>query len=225
MKNTVRVIALAVIAFAMYSLFVFLIPFEQTEVFWLGYLFALVAFVVMGAAFYLAFTKSSNAKSKYYGFPVARVGLIYGVAQLIASLLVMFMSELLPLWIPLLVFGLGLGAALIGLISVGSVVDEIKTIEVKTKKDVSFMRAMQTTMIRVAAQTNNASVKALAEEIRYSDPVSNDAIADVEADLAMAIEDLQKALAGGNQEMITKLSQKAMVILNERNRLCKLNKN
>ena len=49
MKNTVRVIALAVIAFAMYSLFVFLIPFEQTEVFWLGYLFALVAFVVMGA--------------------------------------------------------------------------------------------------------------------------------------------------------------------------------
>ena len=76
-----------------------------------------------------------------------------------------------------------------------------------------------------AAQSENADVKALADEFRYSDPVSNAAIADAEADLAAAVDELQSAYVDGDSEAVAKLCRKASALLAERNRLCKLNKN
>ena len=68
------------------------------------------------------------------------------------------------------------------------------------------------------------AIKALAEEFRYSDPVSNEAIADVEADLASAVDLLQAAYIDGDQEAMAQLCRKVSATLAERNRLCKLHK-
>ena len=87
------------------------------------------------------------------------------------------------------------------------------------------MRSLQSKVNQIAAQFENADVKALADEFRYSDPVSNDAIADAEADLAAAVDELQSAYVDGDSEAVAKLCRKASALLAERNRLCKLNKN
>jgi D-serine dehydratase len=60
------------------------------------------------------------------------------------------------------------------------VVEEIKTQDAKLKKDVALLRALQSKVSQMAAHSDNAAIKALAEEFRYSDPVSNEAIADAE---------------------------------------------
>ena len=106
-----------------------------------------------------------------------------------------------------------------------AVVEEIQTQDVKLKKDVSLMRGLQSKVSQIASQTDDASIKALAEEFRYSDPVSNDAIADAEADLAAAVDQLQAAYIDGDQEAMNQLCRKTTALLAERNRLCKLNKN
>ena len=68
------------------------------------------------------------------------------------------------------------------------------------------------------------AVSAFAEELRFSDPVSSEAVADAEAQLSACIDDLQQAVVNGNEADILSLCRKASAALAERNRLCKLNK-
>ena len=88
-----------------------------------------------------------------------------------------------------------------------------------------MMRSLQSKVSQLGSLSEHAALKALAEEFHYCDPVSNDAIADVEADLSAAVDELQVAFVEGDQDAITQLCRKATALLAERNHLCKLNKN
>ena len=224
-KDTIRAIVVAVIMLAIYNLIAFVIPFAHTAAFWISYGFTLVAFAVVCTSIYIAFIKNPDAKSRFYGFPIARIGVLYGGAQLIASLIVMALAQWTPWWIPVLVYAIGMGAAVIGLVAADAVVEEIQTQDVKLKKDVSLMRSLQSKVSQIASQTDDAAIKALAEEFRYSDPVSSEAIADAEADLAAAVDELQAAYVDGDNDAVAQLCRKAAALLAERNRICKLNKN
>ena len=70
----------------------------------------------------------------------------------------------------------------------------------------------------------SASVKDLAEELRYSDPVSSAALLEIEAALSAIVDELQSAIIDGDITAISQLCRKASAVLTERNRLCKLNK-
>ena len=224
-KDTIRAVAVAVVALVIYNLISFVIPFAHTAAFWISYGFTLAAFAVVCASIYIAFIKNPDAKSRFYGFPIARIGVIYGGTQLVVSLIVMALAKWTPWWIPTLIYAIGMGATIIGLVSAEAVVDEIQTQDVKLKDNTTMMRTLQSKISQLASQTDNAGIKALAEEFRYSDPVSNDAIADAEADLAAAVDQLQAAFVDGDNEAMAQLCRKATALLAERNRLCKLNKN
>ena len=86
------------------------------------------------------------------------------------------------------------------------------------------MRAIQSKANQMAALCADPGVKKFAEEVRYSDPVSADALAEIERDLAAAVDELQAAVVDGDNANIPALTRKASAVLAERNRLCKLNK-
>ena len=213
----------------LYILVAFLIPFVHTAVFWVSFVFTLIAFAVVAASIYIAFIKNPDAKSRFYGFPIAKIGAIYGLVQLIAGMLFMALAAILPAWLAVLVYAIALGAAVIGLISAEAVVEEIRVQDVKLKKDVSLMRSLQSKINQMAAQCDKpdaaAAVKQFAEEMRYSDPVSSEALAEIEADLSAAVDELQAAIVDGDSDAAKQLCRKASAVLAERNRLCKLNKN
>ena len=162
-KDTIRAIVVAVIIFVIYNLIAFVIPFAHTAAFWISYGFTLAAFAVVCASIYIAFIKNPDAQSRFYGFPIARIGVLYGVAQLIVSLVVMAVAKWTPWWIPVLMYAIGMGAAVIGLVAADAVVEEIQTQDVKLKKDVSLMRGLQSKISQIASQTDNTAIKALAE--------------------------------------------------------------
>lgn len=208
----------------LYILITFLVPFVHTAIFWVSFIFTLIAFAVVAASFYIAFIKNPDAKSRFYGFPIAKIGAIYGLVQLIAGILFMVLAAYVPVWAVILVYAIALGAAVIGLISAEAVVSEIQVQDAKLKKDISLMRALQSKVNQIAVQSENASIKALADEFRYSDPVSNDAMAEAEADLVSAVDELQSAVVDGDTAVSEQLCRKVSALLAERNRICKLNK-
>lgn len=208
----------------LYILIAFLIPFVHTATFWVSFVFTLIAFAVVGASIYIAFIKNPDAKSKFYGFPIAKIGVIYGIGQLVAGILFMSLSQWAPVWLAVLVYAAGLAATVIGLISAEAVVEEIRVHDRKLKKDLSLMRSLQSKVNQIAAQSDDTGIKALADEFRYSDPVSNEALAEVEHDLSAAVDELQAAYVDGDHEAMTQLCRKAAALLAERNRICKLNK-
>lgn len=224
-KNWKRGAVCLGVLLALYLLMAFLIPFVKTAVFWFSFAFTLIAFCVTAYALYTAFLKKPDARSRFYGFPIARIGVLYGGVQLAAGLLFMALGKWIPAWLAVLVYAALLGAAVIGLVSADAVVETIHTQDRKLKKDVAFMRSLQSKANQMAAQCNLPEVQQFCENIRYSDPVSSEALAEIERDLSAAVDDLQTAIVDGDKGVISQLAQKADTLLSERNRVCKLNKN
>lgn len=223
-KNTVRTAVVWLILLAVYHVIVFAVPFTHNGAFWLSYVFALAAFAVLGAATYLGEIKGEGVKSKFYGFPILRLGAVYFAVQIVLSLIVMAVA-VVKIWVALVVYVILLGAAAIGLIAADAMREEIQRQDVKLKKDVSFMRNLQSKVCQMATQCDAPELKRFAEDIRYSDPVSSDALGDIEQELAAAVEELQAAVVDGDGESVAQLCRKASAVLSERNRLCKLGKN
>lgn len=212
------------VVLALYLLVAFLIPFAKTAVFWLSFGFTLAAFGVTAFSLYIAFLKKPDARSRFYGFPIAKIGVIYGGVQLLLGLLFMALGKWVPVWVAALVYAIALGAAVIGLVSADAVAEEIHTQDEQLKANVAFMRALQSKVNQMAAQCSLPEIKQFSEEVRYSDPVSSDALADIERDLSAAVDDLQAAIVDGDNAAALQLGKKADNLLKERNRLCRLNK-
>lgn len=227
-KDLTRSGLLLGILLVLYLLLAFLIPFAKTPVFWLSFGYTLAAFAVAAAAFCIAFLRHPGAKSRFYGFPIAKIGGVYWLAQLAVGLLAMALGKWIPAWLAVLVYTAALGAAVIGLIAAEAVADGIHSQDAGLKRSVAAMRSLQSQVNQMAAQCANpdaaAAVRELAEELRYSDPVSSPALEEAERDLSAAVADLQSAVADDDSEAVKQLSRKAAALLAERNRLCKLNK-
>lgn len=223
-KDFVRSALCLGVLLMLYILLAFLIPFVKTAVFWFSFAFTLIAFGVTAYAIYTAFLKKPDARSRFYGFPIARIGVIYGGGQLAVGLLFIALGKWIPAWLAVVVYAALLGAAIIGLVSADAVVETIHTQDGKLKKDVAFMRVLQSKANQMAAQSSLPEVQQFCENVRYSDPVSSEALAEIEGALSAAADDLQAAIVEGNNGRICQLAQKADHLLCERNRLCKLNK-
>ena len=223
-KGTIRSVIVTAVVLAVYHLIVFAVPFVKNAAFWVSYGFTLAAFAVVAASIYIAFVKNPDARSRFYGFPIARIGAVYGTVQFVLSLLVMGFAAWVPWWAAAAVYAIGLGISVIGLIAAEVVVEEIQAQDEQLKVKVSVMRGLQSKVHQLAAQSGDKDILALADEFRYSDPVSNDAVSDTEADLAAAVDELQSAYVDGDSEAAKQLCRKVSALLAERNRVCKLNK-
>lgn len=227
-KSNVRFGIVLTILLIIYHLFVFVIPFEHNGIFWLSYGFTFGAFVVATVAFLIAFRSGKSVASKFYGFPIAKVGVFYLAIQIVMCFIFMSLSQYAPVWLGVLVYAIALGAAIIGLVAVDTVRDHIETQDTKHKANVSVMRSTQSKVNQMVAQCYNSEsasiVKAFAEELKYSDPVSSPALIEVETDLCAIINELQQAVVDGDDFSIKQLCNKAAATLSERNRLCKLYK-
>ena len=227
-KNLMRTYGALAILVVVLTVVAFSIPFVKNGVFWIAYIFMLVAIAVQGYSIYKGFYRGEPVASKLYGFPVARVGFVYLVVQLILSLLSMALSTILPPWIVLVLSVIALGAAGVGLITTDAVREEIMRQDKILKKDVSVMRALQSKTRMLIGQCENAEVseelRKLAEAVQYSDPVSSKALEQIEAELTGLVDELQKAVIEQEYEAAKELIKKAADTLTERNHLCKLNK-
>lgn len=227
-KNVVRTIIVAAIVLVVFCVLAFTIPFVRGKVFWLAFAFTVIAILAQLYVAKKAFANGEDARSKFYGFPIARVGVIYLAVQLIAGFVCMALGAVLPVWVAVAVFVIILAAAIIGFITVDAIRDEVERQDAELKKDVTAMRNLQSRITSIAAQCDDPAVKAeldaLAEKFRFSDPVSNDSTNEAEAGLSVMMDELQAALVDCDVTSVSLLNAKIGAALAERNRLCKLNK-
>lgn len=227
-KNSLRALLTLAIIVIVFSIVVFALPLHMNGVFWLSYLFALASVAVQGYAFYTGFSARDTVLSKFYGFPIIRVGAAYMVVQLVLSLIFMALAAIVPIWLVLIVCVVALAGALIGLIAADAMFGEIEQQDTTLKKDVKTMRALQSKARSIASQgaemDNADELKAFSEAMQYSDPVNAEALTDIEESLTALTDELEKAVLEGDSSAASALCKKATATLTERNRLCKLNK-
>lgn len=227
-KNQKRILAVLVIIFIAYSVVVFAMPFKMNGIFWLSYIFAVISVAAQVYVLKTAFDGAESVKSKFYGFPIAQVGVAYMAAQLVLSLIFMIFAAITPIWIAVIVFVLLLAAAAIGFISADVMRDEIERQDVKLAADISCMTTLRSLVYSLPGQCEDTEAKNilqdLADEFRYSDPVSGETLRDIETELEILVGQLQTAVSKADTKDIVSAANKVRNVLTERNRLCKLNK-
>ena len=225
-KNTVRGMILLAVVAAVFSLIAFVLPVEKTSVFWIAYVCGLFAILFQLYIFKISF--DGDAKSRFYGFPIARVGVYYLAAQLILSIAEIALASIIPLWVVVIVNALLLALAVIGCVTTDAMRDEIIRQDVQLKKDVSRMRELQSLATSMLAQCTDENmkqtVKKIADELRFSDPVSSNATVELEEELKNQMADIQQAVADGDASSAKMLCEKLLSSLAERNRICSISK-
>lgn len=229
-KNTVRGLIIGGIFLVVFNLIAFQVPFPRSGTFWVGYIFGMIAILAQAPIWMLAFRNAQSARSKFYGMPIARIGVIYLVVQMIISFIAMGLAwvPIVPEWPFIIVSLLILAAAALGTIATDMTRDEIERQDIQIKLDVSKMRELQSLGNDLVRQCDNDEAKAelqkLSDSLRFSDPVSSDATAESEAELKHLLDELQTALLDCDYAAIDGLCKQAQNLLAERNRICKLNK-
>ncbi len=229
-KNTIRWWIILVAVLAVYNVVVFAVPFPKNAVFFVSWAFTLLAIGAQAYVIRTAFYQSRDIKSRFYGFPIAKVGGIYLIIQIVLGVAFMTLGLAIsvPIWVPLVLYMVLLGASAVGFVAAETTRDEVERQDAKLKKDVSCMRALESkaaAMVPLAKDDQmRKSLEVFAENLRFSDPVSSEALNAIEADLTAYADELQQAMVENDTENALTLVKKAQTVLAERNRLCKLEK-
>ena len=202
-KNIKKAYTALGIAFIVFNVIAFVVPTVKTTTFWIAYAFTIVAFALQVAVWNTAFKADDALKSKFL------------VLQVIAFA-VFFAFPAIPSWIAVIACVVFLGLSAICLIGADAAKNEIKRVEEKVNQKVFYIRQLQTDVEILAEQEQNPETKAaltkLAEKIRYSDPMSRETLADIEAEIKEKVFKLKTA--EHKSDLITELD----LLLTERNK-------
>lgn len=218
-KNSTKGYVILGILFALVSIIAFAVPTAKTATFWIAYVFTAAAFAAQIGIWKTALGKAETLKSQFLGFPVVHIGIVYAVIQVIAFAVFMFVPTL-PAWSAIVVCSVIAGISAVCMISVDAGRNEIERVEAKVQKKVFYIRELQADIELLADDESDAAVKTalsqLAEKIRFSDPMSNEQLADLENKISTKVAELKTA--SSKLAIITELNS----LLDERNKKCKI---
>jgi hypothetical protein len=136
-----------------------------------------------------------------------------------------FMSlPFIPPFVTIIASVLLLGLCLLGLIAAETGTTELGRIDREVGKKVFYIKSLQSDIEGLAAASRDGDLKkilsALAETIRYSDPMSSPELAGLEGFITEKADELKRRIGegGGIEEICGELRE----LLAERNRKCKV---
>lgn len=192
-KNTVAFGLIYVILLGVFNLLVFTISKSRNDVFWLSYGFMTLAFVVQIVSMFMSF-KSADVETAFFGIPLASFSVFYLCAELVIGALFMIFqmaSFTLALVIQVLVLAVFLIVAIISLLAR----DTVQQISDNVKEHVSNLKSVLVDIEMLMDGCTDPELKAdlrkLSETVKYSDPISNEAVADVEQRIMRKISELR----------------------------------
>ncbi|MCD7811805.1 MAG: hypothetical protein LUG91_08160 [Ruminococcus sp.] len=226
-KQTIAILATILIVF---TVIVFVIPFHKGGTFWIAYLAELVAIAAQIPIFKLAYDNAKDLKSRVLGFPIFRVGYLYLVIQTVASVILFVLSGVIakfPVWIAVIVCLVILAFALVGSIATDIAREEVERIETTIAVDTAWMKQMRVRSAQLVTKakddTQRKMLEQLAEDFRYSDPVSHADLKAIEGDIEAVFQNLEQILASGGDPAAS--VEQTKQLLAQRNTACKLMKN
>lgn len=207
------------IAFILFNVIAFVIPTEKTATFWIAYVFSVIAFIAQAVIWNIVFKAEDTLKSKFLGLPTISIGFAYGIIQLIAFAVFMAFPLITP-WIAIVVCSVIFGFSAIFLISTEVGKDEVKRVEKKVAAKVSYIKDLQVDVELLADSEPDIDIKnalkKLAEKIRYSDPMSEDSLVELDRRISDSVDGLK--CSENKSELIRQIDS----LITERNNKTKI---
>ena len=197
---------------------------KYTSSFWIGYIFISLMFVCQLICSSIAF-KADDAKKLFYNISLIRTSYAGLIASFIVGGLCMLISPL-PYWVGVIVCAIVLAANVISVVKATAAIDEIERIDTKVKMQTFFIKSLTVDAGTLMASAKSDAVKAecrkVYEAIRYSDPMSNDALDSVESQITIKFAQLTDAVKADDAEKVAEIANEVVILVGDRNNKCKL---
>jgi hypothetical protein len=209
-----------VISFAIYAVIVFMMNQIYSSVFWVSFAFMVVAFV---SQFFISnlLTKRNDIEAIFFGIPLLSISIFYFFAELVVSILMMIF-QMIGLPIALAIQGILLGIFVIVAIMATLTRDTVQKIDQNIKEQVLFIRTLTVDVESIAMKCSDPALKKeisdLAEALRYSDPITNPAVAATEQKIIQGISRLDGLCSAGDTQNASNLIKEISILLAERNK-------
>lgn len=227
MKKTFGFFAIIwAITLALFNAVVFLIPHftEYGGAFWVGYIFITIAFIGQLACAFFAF-RAKNNQNLFYNIPL--ITLSYGgLVAMFASGTLCMKIPFLPEWLGIIICLITLATNIIAIIKAVFAASIVSGIDTKVKEQTYFMKNLTIDALHLYSTCNNDQLKDVTkkvyEAVRYSDPMSSDAISDEENAIKISFQDFKDAVNANDVANAESLADKVLADIKLRNEKCKL---
>lgn len=219
-----------VILLAVFNVAVFVSPGEAGGyskfggAFWVGYIFITLSFIGQLICAYIAF-KADNLQEFFYNVPLIRISRIGLVLTSILGTLCMAIPNL-PNWIGVILCLAVLAFTAISVIKATSAGDIVSEIDEQTERKTSFIKALTADADSLTNRAKAPMLKKLCTKVyeaaRYSDPVSNIQLSDIENRIKEEFSAFTDAVLADDLDLAESSSNEVITLIEERNNKCKL---
>lgn len=132
----------------------------------------------------------------------------------------------LPYWIGMILCAVVLVLNVIAVIKAAVAIDMVSGMDDKMKTKTFFIKTLtvdtESLMSRAKSDDIRAECKKVYEAVRYSDPMSSEALASIESEIMVKFTKLSQAVTADDFERTSSFTDEMIILLRDRNKKCKL---
>lgn len=168
---------------AIFNVIVFVTPNEVAGVskfdgsFWVGYIFIMITFVAqLGVAWY---SLKDDITKTFYRMPLLSISYGSLIAMMVVGIVCMVIPGF-PVWVGVILCLLVLAFSIVSMMQAQAAASVISDIDTKIKNKTFFIKSLtvdiDSLLARAVSSEMSEELKKVYEAVRYSDPMSNDAL-------------------------------------------------
>lgn len=197
---------------------------KYTASFWIGYAFITLTLVGQLVCAKVAFN-AKNLQKLFYNLPLITISWTGLIASFVVGGLCMLISPL-PYWVGVIVCAIVLAVIAIAVVKASIAVDAVADVDNKIKMQTFFIKFLtvdaESLLARAQSDDIKIECKKVYEAIRYSDPMSNDALAGCESQITLKFAELVSAVSENDAENVKKMAREVITLVDERNKKCRV---
>ncbi len=197
---------------------------KYTPSFWVGYTFITLSFIGQIVCAYFAL-KDNDIKKTFYNVSLISISYTGLILSFVFGGLCMIISPLLY-WVGIILCAIVLGFNITAVVKATAAIDIVSSIDGKVKESTLFIKSLtvdaESLISRAKSENIKAECKKVYEAVRYSNPMSNNALASIEEDIAIKFPRFSEAVISEDLETVVMLADEIIVLLGDRNKKCKL---
>lgn len=213
------------ILFGVYNMLVFVIFKDHNSVFWVSYVFEVLAFALCAGCFFLSL-KNMSLKAVFFGIPLISFSLYFLILETVVSFIFMALRNVVSLTLAIVIQVLILAAfliiAIVSLMAKDAAMAANNNINNSAKYIQSFRVDLEGYAERCQDPTAKAAIEKLAETARYADQRTTQLSAPLETQISALVSQIQNCVNTGNYQAIPQLCQQAEYAYSDRDRKLRL---
>ncbi len=194
--------------------------------FWVALVFIVLAFLGNLVCAYLAF-KAENLKKMFYNLPLITVSWSALITMLVVGSVLMLIPNC-PAWIAAVVCIIILAFNAIAVIKAGWAADAVSKVDERVAAQTSFIKNLivdtESILSRAKSDAVKTECKKVYEAVRYSDPMSNEALSVIEAKITVKVDEFSSAVGADDAEKVKEIANEIVILVADRNKRCKSQK-